>query len=102
MILCGRGNFDPDSAPIRRSKHDAARSYRQCTSPIKNKQTIQRGDHSRALAGPNETAVRRVEDDAVGSDGPAVLLVLRKTNGADRVALRQRVLPFRSEERRVG
>ena len=94
MIFCGRGNPDPDSAPIRRSKHNAARADRQRTSPIKNEQTIQRCDHSRALAGPNEAAIRCVKDDAVGSHGPAVLLILRKTNGANRVALWQRILPF--------
>ena len=46
------------------------------------------------LAGPRKTTVGRMENYAIRADGPAVPVIVRKLNGADRVSLRQRVLPF--------
>ena len=96
MILCRRGNLSPFLSAVFRRDDDPTRADRKCALPIKNVKTVEGGDQARMLAGPFKSAVRGVENDSVRADGPTVALVAGEADRADRVPLRQRVLPFPS------
>src|SRR5256885_1906488 len=57
-------------------------------------QSVERVDQTGRWALPTEAATGGVKNDAVRADSPATELVAGETNRADRISLRQRVLPF--------
>src|SRR5205823_2870690 len=68
----------------------------KCTLPIKNVKAVEGSNQARMLAGPFKSAIRGVENHAISADGPSVALVAGEADRADRVPLRQRVLPLPS------
>src|SRR5713226_708189 len=96
MIFRGRGDLSPFLSAVFRRQHDAACAHGKSVLPIKNVKTVEGCDQTRVLTRPFKSAVRRVENDAVGADRPAVTLIVGETDRADRVSLWQRVLPFPS------
>ena len=94
MILRWRRNFEPFVAAVSRFNHQSARANRKRMLPIEHVQAIQSIDEPRRLILPTKATVIRVKNHAVSADGPAVQLVAGETNCADRIPLRQRILPF--------
>src|SRR5438552_10476047 len=94
MILRRRGNLSPFLSAAFRRDDDPTRADCKCALPIKNVKAVEGGNQARMLARPFKSAVRGVQNHAISADGPSVALVARETDRADRVPLRQRVLPF--------
>src|SRR5713101_4760226 len=96
MIFRRRGNLSPFLSAVFRRDDDATRADCKRALPIKNVETVEGGNQTRVLTRPFKPAVRGVENNAVSAYGPTVTLVVCETDRADRVPLRQRVLPFPS------
>src|SRR5882762_2237952 len=96
MIFRRRGNPSPFLSAVFRRDDDPARADRKRALPIKNVKAVEGGNQARMLARPFKSAVRGVENHAISADRPSVALVAGETDRADRVSLRQRVLPFPS------
>ena len=64
--------------------------------PVENVKAVETHDRSCVLAFPLKAAIVGAKNYAVRADRPTMALVIRETNCADRVALRQGVLPFPS------
>src|SRR6266536_233831 len=94
MIFRGRLDLDPFLAAISRFQNQSARARGEDVLSIEDIQSVQRIDQPGWLSFPPEAAVRGVKNDAVGAHGPAVQLIGGEPHRADRVTLRQRVLPF--------
>jgi hypothetical protein len=96
MIFGRRADLGPFLSGVFRNYDRATRAdyYRALT--ILHVKTIETGDQSRALALPLKAAVRGVKNHSIGAHGPTVELVTGETDGADRITLRSRVLPFPS------
>src|SRR6266851_4838192 len=96
MIFRRCGNLGPFLSAVFRRDDDATRADCKRALPIKNVETVEGGNQTRVLTRPFKPAVRGVENNAVSAYGPTVTLVVCETDRADRVPLRQRVLPFPS------
>lgn len=88
MILQIGLDLEPAPAAVRGSENQTARADHNGVPLVLYPDTVQRSNLSCVLALPAKTSVPRVENDAIGADGPAVQLVGGKTDGADRVTLR--------------
>src|SRR6266550_1359920 len=88
--------------------HDrAARADYYRALRILHVKTIETRDQSRALARPLKATIGGVKNHSIRAYRPSVEFVTGETNGADRITLRSRVLPFPStigclRERRRG
>src|SRR5712692_5336269 len=96
MIFRRRGDRSPFLAAVLRRHHNAAGAHCKRVLPIKNEKTVEGCDQTRVLTRPFKPAVRSVENRSVCPDRPTVTLIVGETNRADRVSLRQGVLPFPS------
>src|ERR1700674_2826840 len=96
MIFRRRGNLSPFLSAVFRRDDDPTRADCKRALAIKNIKAVEGGNQTRVLARPFKSAVRSVENHAISADRPTVALVARESDRADRVALRQRVLPFPS------
>src|SRR5438552_3568898 len=94
MILRRRGNLSPFFSAVFRRDDDPTRADCKRALPVKNVKAVEGGNQARMLARPFKSAVRGVQNHAICADGPTVALVAGETDRADRVPLRQRVLPF--------
>jgi hypothetical protein len=70
--------------------------------PIENVESVKRDDCPGVLTLPLKAAVARVQNHSIRADRPTVTLVVSKTNCADGIPLRQRVLPFPTAIRTLG
>ena len=94
MVFGGRPDLDPSLTAVSRFQNQSAGAHGEHVLSIEHVQTVKRIYQTRRLVFPTEAAIGGVENYAVGSDGPSMEFVAGETNRADRVALRQRVLPF--------
>src|ERR1041384_5175311 len=94
MILCRSANIAPAFAAIFRKQNRAARADCERALTIENEEAIEGDGSARCLSLPTEAAVTGPQNHAVSADSPAVQLVRREANTVDRIALRQRILPF--------
>ena len=106
MIFRLRLNRIPALAGVARFQDQAARADRKHVLGIKHIQAVQVVDETGRLVVPTKTAVGRIKNHSIRAHRPAMKFVAGKSNRVDRVALRQRVLPFptavaclRSEQR---
>ena len=96
MIFRRRRDLDPSRSCISRRQHHSARPHDKGALAIQDVKAVERRNQTRLLVFPSKAAVRGIKNHAVGAHRPAMLLVASETNRADRIALRQRVLPFPS------
>src|SRR6267154_1895497 len=94
MIFGGCADFGPLQAAVFRDGDRPARSDHNQVATVMHVKSVQTRNQTRALPLPLKATVRGVKNHAVRAYCPAMELVIGKTNRADRVALRQRVLPF--------
>src|SRR6266850_1508193 len=94
MIFRRRGYLSPFLSAVLRGHDDATRADCKRALPIQNVKTVEGGNQTRVLARPFKSAVGGVENYSVCADGPTMTLVGGEADRADRVPLRQRVLPF--------
>src|SRR5712671_344679 len=93
VILRGRADFNPSLSGVFRQGHRAACADNNRALGIVHKESIEAGDDPRVLVFPLKPAVAGVQNYTIGADRPPVALVVGKTNRANGVALRARVLP---------
>src|SRR5712692_8443882 len=96
MIFRRRGDLSPFLAAVPGCHHDAACAHGKRVLPIKNVKAVEGCDETRVLTSPFKSAVRSVKNHSVRADCPTVTLIVGEADRADRVPLRQRVLPFPS------
>ncbi len=96
-MIFGRGaDLGPFLAGVFRDHDRAAGADHHRALRILHVKTIEARDQPRTLALPLKATIRGVKNHAVRAHRPAVEFVTGETNGADRVTLRSRVLPFPS------
>src|SRR6266851_3594828 len=97
QMIFGRGaDLGPFLAGVFRDHHRATSADYHRALRILHVQTIEARDQSRTLALPLKPTIRGVKNHTIRAHCPAVELVTGETNGADRVTLRSRILPFPS------
>src|SRR2546430_6239844 len=96
MIFRRRRYRDPSRSSISRRQHDSARPHDKGALAIQDVKAVECRNQTRLLVFPPKAAVRGIKNHAVRAHRPTMLLVVSETNRTDRIALRQRVLPFPS------
>lgn len=101
MIPRRRFHLDPFFTAVAGGDHQSARAHRKGALRIENVQAIERVNQTCRLMFPAEAAVRGVENQTVGADGPAVKFIRGEANGSDVVTLGFRILPLPSALRNL-
>src|SRR5690242_772143 len=99
MIAHTRVAQQPFAAAVRRRHYDAARAADNHARAVFDVHPVERRVGGALLFLPFEAAVVSAEDDAVRTDGPTAGFVWRKSDGVDRVALREWILPLPATQR---
>src|ERR1043165_2583859 len=102
MIAHPARSHYPTLAAVAGREPAAARARNHDARTILHVKTVERRDRRTSLLFPLKAAVVRRQHDSVRADGPAVSLVRREPDGADGIALRQRILPLPATRRILG